>query len=288
MEEELQNFFGKLIFVTAVYFEQGEYTKCIETCEKAVEEGRDLRADYKVIAKFDSQYHACDGKLITSRAFGRIGSAYSKLDDLENAVKFYSKSLTEHRTPDILTKLRETEKAKAEADRKSYIDPQKAEAAREEGNTAFKVCLSTSRQYLLTACLGRGFRDSSQAVHRGDQETSVRLDHFALADDYVNRTDPRGYNNRASAYHKLLAMPEALKDAQEAIKIDPSFIKAYIRKALTQQAMKELTGSLETLQKATEMDVEKKVSGCSMISRVQFTRRLAHKGIGGKYVESPQ
>ena len=75
----------------------------------------------------------------------------------------------------------------------------------------------------------------------------------------THSSDPRAYNNRASAYHKLLAMPEALKDAEEAIKIDPLFIKAYIRKALTQQAMKDLTASLETLQKATEMDVEKKV-----------------------------
>ena len=77
--------------------------------------------------------------LTKNRAFGRIGSAYNKLDDLENAIKFYSKSLTEHRTPDILTKLRLAEKAKTEADRTAYIDPQKAEAAREEGNTAFKV-----------------------------------------------------------------------------------------------------------------------------------------------------
>ena len=55
-------------------------------------------------------------------------------------------------------------------------------------------------------------------------------------------------------------MPEALKDAEAAIKLDPSFIKAYIRKALTQQVMKELTAALATLQLATEMDVEKKVS----------------------------
>lgn len=54
-------------------------------------------------------------------------------------------------------------------------------------------------------------------------------------------------------------MPEALRDAEEAIKIDPKFVKAYIRKALTQQAMKEHTKALETLQKATEIDVEKKV-----------------------------
>ena len=73
-------------------------------------------------------------------------------------------------------------------------------------------------------------------------------------------TEPKSYNNRAAAYTKLLAMPEALKDAEEAIKIDPKFIKAYIRKALTQQAMKEHSKALETLQKATEIDVEKKVS----------------------------
>lgn len=36
----------------AVYFEQGNYDECIATCEKAVEEGRDLRADYKTMAKF--------------------------------------------------------------------------------------------------------------------------------------------------------------------------------------------------------------------------------------------
>jgi stress-induced-phosphoprotein 1 len=54
--------------------------------------------------------------------------------------------LTEHRTPDILTKLRETEKAKLEADKQAYIDPAKADAAREEGNASFKVCRSVWEQ----------------------------------------------------------------------------------------------------------------------------------------------
>lgn len=73
-------------------------------------------------------------------------------------------------------------------------------------------------------------------------------------------SDPKAYNNRATCYTKLMAFPEALKDAEEAIKVDPTFIKAYIRKAIVQQGMKEPSKALETLQVATEKDVEKKVS----------------------------
>ena len=78
-------------------------------------------------------------------------------------------------------------------------------------------------------------------------------------------------------------MPEALKDAEEAIKIDPSFIKAYIRKALTQQTMKEMNGALETLQKATEMDVEKKVclegTSCSLWSLMSGLSAYPRAGV---------
>lgn len=48
----------------AVYFEQKDYKTCIEQCEKAVDVGRENRADFKLIAK----------------AFSRIGNAYKKLE----------------------------------------------------------------------------------------------------------------------------------------------------------------------------------------------------------------
>jgi len=34
-----------------VFFEQEKYEQCIETCEKAIEVGRENKADYKLIAK---------------------------------------------------------------------------------------------------------------------------------------------------------------------------------------------------------------------------------------------
>ena len=37
----------------AVYFEQRDDDKCIEVCQQAVEKGRELRADFKLIAKLD-------------------------------------------------------------------------------------------------------------------------------------------------------------------------------------------------------------------------------------------
>lgn len=55
---------------------------------------------------------------------GRIGSAYAKLDDFDNAIKYFNKSLAENRTADILTKLRETEALKAERAKQAYINPE--------------------------------------------------------------------------------------------------------------------------------------------------------------------
>ncbi|KAF7354943.1 Heat shock protein sti1 [Mycena sanguinolenta] len=196
----------------AVYFEQGEYDKAIEACEKAVEEGRSLRADYKLVAK----------------AYGRIGSSFQKKGDHASAIKYFQKSLTEHRTPDILNKLRDVERIKADADKQAYIDPEKSAVAREEGNVQFKA---------------------------GDFASAVKSYTESIKRD---PSDARGYNNRAAAYMKLVALPEALKDVNEAIKTDPNFTKAYIRKSSILFAMRDYTKAIEAAQEAREHDPENK------------------------------
>ncbi|KAL7412013.1 putative Hsp90 cochaperone [Mrakia frigida] len=198
--------------LAAVFFEQGEFDKAIETCDKAVEEGRELRADYKMVAK----------------AFGRMGTSYQKKGDLENAIKFYNKSLTEHRTPDVLDKLRAAEKTKKDADIAAYISPEKAEEARAHGNELFK---------------------------KGDFAGAV-----GAYTEAIKRlpTDPKAFNNRASAYTKLVAFPEALKDANHAITLDPLFVKAHIRKSLVLFGMREYAKAIQACAAATDADVEKK------------------------------
>lgn len=171
-----------------------------------------IRADFKLIAK----------------AYGRIGTAYQRKGDTPTAVKFFQKSLTEHRTPDILNKLRAAEREQAEQARLDYISPEKAAVAREEGNTLFKA---------------------------GDFAGAVKAYTEAIKRD---PSDPRGYNNRANAYTKLAALPEALKDAEEAIKVDPKFVKAYIRKSHVLYTMRDYTKAIEAVQQAADVDEEKK------------------------------
>lgn len=91
--------------------------------------------------------------------------------------------------------MRDLEKLKAEEDRKSYIDVEKSATAREDGNVKYKA------------------GDFAGAVK--DYTESIKRD----------PSDARGYNNRAAAYMKLVAFPESLKDANEAIKVDPHFGK---------------------------------------------------------------
>lgn len=188
---------------------------------------------------------------------------------MASAVKYFNKSLTEHRTPDILNKLRETERTKAEAEKLAYIDPEKSAQAREEGNALFK---------------------------KGDFAGAVKAYTESIKRD---PNDPKGYNNRANAYTKLVALPEALKDAETAVNVDPKFskwsiwvsgyrlatidnrcviVKAYIRKSHILYTMREYVKAIEALQEAAEHDetkahtkeIQEQIWKCQ---QAQFTQR---------------
>lgn len=108
--------------IAAVYFEQKEFMKCIEQCNKAIEVGRENRADFKLIAK----------------AYTRIGNSYRKLKEYKNAKLHYEKSLSEFRSPDTKTLLSEIETVLKEEERKAYINPEVSEQEKEKGNEFFR------------------------------------------------------------------------------------------------------------------------------------------------------
>ncbi|XP_013187175.1 stress-induced-phosphoprotein 1 [Amyelois transitella] len=194
--------------IAAVYFEQKEYEKCIKECEKAIEIGRENRADFKLIAK----------------AFTRIGNAYKKMEQWKLAKTYYEKSMSEHRTPEIKTLLSEVERRIVEEERKAYIDPVKAEQEKEMGNEYFK---------------------------KGDYSAAVK--HYTEAIKR-NPDDPKLYSNRAACYTKLAAFDLGLKDCDQCCKLDPKFIKGWIRKGKILQGMQQQSKALTAYQKALELD----------------------------------
>jgi stress-induced-phosphoprotein 1 len=55
-----------------------------------------------------------------------------------------------------------------------------------------------------------------------------------------NPKDSKLFRNRAACYSKLMAFPEALKDCEEAIRLDPAFVKAYVQKGSVLVSCKKL------------------------------------------------
>ena len=76
--------------------------ECIKDCDKAVESGRKLRSDSKMIAI----------------ALTRKGTALGKMakcsKDYEPAIEIFQKALTEHHNPDTLKELDDAIKAKSD------------------------------------------------------------------------------------------------------------------------------------------------------------------------------
>ncbi|KAH0839602.1 activator of Hsp70 and Hsp90 chaperone [Lanmaoa asiatica] len=192
----------------AVYFEQGEYDKCIETCEKAVEEGRSYRVDFKLLAK----------------ALGRIASAYSQKGDLASAKKYFQKSLAEHRDAAVLAKLQATEKALVEADRQAYIDPVQSAAAREEGNVAFKAGDFAGAVKLYTESIKRDPSDARGYNNRAAAYMKLMAFTEALKDANESiKVDPsfvKAHIRKASILHSMREYSKALEALQVASTAD--------------------------------------------------------------------
>ncbi|XP_065184139.1 stress-induced-phosphoprotein 1-like [Sycon ciliatum] len=192
----------------AVYFEQSRFDECVETCLKSIDVGREQHADFKNIAK----------------ALGRIGSVHLKKEEYEDAIKWFNKSLAEHRMPDILKKLQQAEKILEERRYQAYLSPEIALEEKTKGNQAFQ---------------------------KGDYPSAIS--HYTESIKR-NPDDPKVYSNRAACYTKLAEFRMGLNDCETVIKLDPKFVKGYTRKGLIHLALKEQSKAAAAFQEALSLD----------------------------------
>lgn len=193
---------------TAVLFEEQRYEECIELCNKAIDIGRENRADYSLIAK----------------PIARIGNAYFEQKNYKEAIEYFESSLSESNSDAVKKKLTQVKKIMKEQAELEYLDPEKGEAAREQGNK-----LHNSGDY------PNAVKNYTESIKR-------------------NPNDPRVYSNRAACYTKLAEFGLAIKDIDECLRLDPKFLKAYLRKGAICLTMKESLRAKGAYEKALEID----------------------------------
>ncbi|TKY70855.1 Hsp70-Hsp90 organizing protein 1 [Spatholobus suberectus] len=196
----------------AVYLEMGKYEECIEDCDKAVERGRELRSDFKMIA----------------RALTRKGTALVKMakcsKDYEPAIETFQKALTEHRNPDTLKKLNEAEKAKKELEQQEYFDPKLADEEREKGNEFFKQHKYPEAVKHYTESIRRNPKDPRAYSNRAACYTKLGAMPEGLKDaEKCIELDPtfvKGYTRKGAVQYFMKEYDKALETYREGLKHD--------------------------------------------------------------------
>ncbi|XP_047067799.1 hsp70-Hsp90 organizing protein-like [Lolium rigidum] len=198
----------------AVYLEMGQYDECIKDCDVAVERGRELRADFKMI----------------SRALTRKGTALAKLakssKDYDVAIETFQKALTEHRNPDTLKRLNDAERAKKELEQQEYYDPKLADEEREKGNEFFKQQKYPEAVKHYTEALRRNPKDPKVYSNRAACYTKLGAMPEGLKDaEKCIELDPafsKGYTRKGAIQFFMKEYDKAMETYQEGLKHDPS------------------------------------------------------------------
>ncbi|KAI3468895.1 hypothetical protein Pfo_025558 [Paulownia fortunei] len=197
----------------AVYLEMGKYEDCIKDCDKAVERGRELRSDFKMIA----------------RALTRKGTALVKMancsKDYEPVIETFQKALTEHRNPDTLKKLNDAEKAKKDLEQQEYFDPQIADEEREKGNQYFKEQKYPEAIRHYTEAIKRNPKDPKAYSNRAACYTKLGAMPEGLKDaEKCIELDPtfsKGYTRKGAIQFFMKEYEKALETYQVGLKHDP-------------------------------------------------------------------
>jgi len=195
--------------IAAVMMEQKDFDGCIAMCKKGIEKGREVKADYKLIA----------------RSFMRIGNAYKKQEMLDDAIRAYEDSLMEDRSEEVEKLLKQTRAAKKKAEEEAYHSPEKAEEARQQGNELFKAGNYPAAIEMYSEAMRRNPKDHVPYSNRAACYQKLMEWQLALKDaDRCVEMDPtfvKGWSRKGGIHFFLKEYHRALEAYDRILKLDP-------------------------------------------------------------------
>lgn len=160
----------------------------------------------------------------TFKAYNRMGSVEQKRGNVPKAVEYYKKALVEKKDDKLRKMVKKMERAHEKKQKEAMLDPKLAEELKNEGNAFFK-----------DGKFGEAIAKYTEALKR-------------------NPKDHKIYSNRATCFCKLMRWDAAMSDCDEAIKLEPTFIKAYIRKGKINHCLKQYHKALQAFKMAEMID----------------------------------
>merc|ERR1719456_1231942 len=200
--------------MAACLMEKGDFEKCLSTCQTVLDKRYEMNGELPGGASFEK----------VAKVYNRMASCYQRQKQFDTAMEYYNKALTEDNNKNTRNAMRECERAKEKFVSEAYLDPAKAEECREKGNELFKA-----QKY----AEAKTYYD--EAIKRNPKEA-------------------KSYSNRAACLNKLGAAPDALKDLDKCLELDPKFVRAYARKGQTHFLMKENHKALKAYEDGLKID----------------------------------
>lgn len=222
----------------AVYFAQKDYAKCIETCNGAIERGRELFTDFSTMAKI----------------FARIGNAEVKRGNLAAAIENYDKSLMEHHSNDVYNRRRKIVALKKKKDEEAYWDDDKAEEAKARGNAFFKEGKWPDAIKEYEEATKRNPRNPIYWQNMASARMKVMDYNRALSDaERAIKVDPayvKGYYRKGLVQTAMKEYHKAISTFEAGLKVDPESVEC-------KSGMQETIRRINQASQSGEVDKER-------------------------------
>jgi stress-induced-phosphoprotein 1 len=192
-------------------------------------------AVYFAIKKYDEVIEMCDKAMEVgkanmapfedrAKALTRCAKAYQKKNDLGMAIEKCKEAQLEFFSKETQRFMKTMELEKKKADSLSYQDDALAEEAKQRGNEAFR-----------NKDFAQAVMEYEDAVKRAPKNAAIR-------------------NNLAAALCKIMDFNGAMRHIEEAVQLDPLYVKAWTRKGDIEVALKENHKAMESYRKGLSIE----------------------------------